>query len=433
MLYTLSANNKEFINIATRAFNLVDPRLVNHGNRVSHIVYQLLQADGTYTSLEARNLLITASLHDIGAYKTEEIDRMVEFETKNIWNHSIYGYLFFKFFTPFEHLAPAILFHHTPWDRLIAINGIPEQIKKSAQLINAADRADIYFENAARSSEKGFLLYLEEQQDKKYSREIVELFKRIDMASFMHLYEKGQKGGFGEGTPDTYSKFLEDIPFTEEEKDSILKMLIYAIDFRSPHTVTHTITTTAISLELASLMCDREDDINDVVCGALLHDLGKIGIPVEILEFPGKLSPQAMKVMKTHVDLTEHIVGNSVSPVVRDIALRHHEKLDGSGYPRRLKGEALDRKQRIVAVADIVSALTGTRSYKEAFAKEKTLSILTDMSSGGTIDDTVVELLVDNYDAIMETVRKNTASILEIYNQMQGQYQELLGKLKNYI
>ena len=78
----------------------------------------------------------------------------------------------------------------------------------------------------------------------------------------------------------------------------------------------------------------------------MLHDLGKIGIPSEILEFPGKLSPQAMNVMRTHVDLTEIILGDSVTRKVKDIALRHHEKLDGSGYPRGLKGMRSDGSQR---------------------------------------------------------------------------------------
>ena len=93
--YSLPVGNKDLINIARRAFNLVDPRLIGHGARVSYLVFQMLKEDGTYTPSEMRNLLILAALHDIGAYKTEEIDRMVEFETKEVWNHSIYGYLFF--------------------------------------------------------------------------------------------------------------------------------------------------------------------------------------------------------------------------------------------------------------------------------------------------------------------------------------------------
>lgn len=138
----------------------------------------------------------------------------------------------------------------------------------------------------------------------------------------------------------------------------------------------------------------------------MLHDLGKIGIPSEILEFPGKLSPQAMNVMRTHVDLTEIILGDSVTRKVKDIALRHHEKLDGSGYPRGLKGCDLTIPQRIVAIADIVSALTGTRSYKDSFPKEKTSSILNDMAERGLIDSVIVERIVENYDVIMGAVRE---------------------------
>ena len=73
-----------------------------------------------------RNLLILASLHDIGAYKTEEIDRMVEFETKEVWNHSIYGYLFFHYFTPFEYWDSVVLYHHMPWNRLRKQKDVPE-------------------------------------------------------------------------------------------------------------------------------------------------------------------------------------------------------------------------------------------------------------------------------------------------------------------
>ena len=172
-------------------------------------------------------------------------------------------------------------------------------------------------------------------------------------------------------------------------------------------------------------------EIGDVICAAMLHDLGKIGIPVEILEFPGKLSPQAMRVMRTHVDLTEHILGTNVSARVRDIALRHHEKLDGSGYPRGLNAESLDMPQRIVAVADIISALTGTRSYKDAFSKEKTVFILEDMAEKGLIDSVIVSMFVENYDTIMGAVRQRSQPILDKYHEMQRQYQVLERRMED--
>lgn len=96
--YILPVSNKDIVNIAKRAFNLVDPRLMGHGERVANIMFQIMEAEGGYTPVQMRNLLTLAVLHDIGAYKTEEIDHMVEFETKHVWNHSIYGYLFLNYF-----------------------------------------------------------------------------------------------------------------------------------------------------------------------------------------------------------------------------------------------------------------------------------------------------------------------------------------------
>ena len=95
----------------------------------------------------------------------------------------------------------------------------------------------------------------------------------------------------------------------------------------------------------------------------MFHDLGKIGIPLEILENPGRLTLEDMAVMKTHVEKTAVILNGWVSEEIRDLALRHHEKLNGTGYPDGLSASQLTLPQRILAVADIFSALTGERSY----------------------------------------------------------------------
>ena len=433
--YTLPVSNKNIVEIVKRAFNMVDKRLIGHGSRVSYIVFQMLKAADKYSSREVRDLLILAALHDIGAYKTDEIDRMVEFETNHVWNHSIYGYMFFKYFTPFEKSAPVILFHHTPWEKLKGIDKIAGPLKLSAQLINLADRFDIYLEQAKEyRCYQTFSRHIEGCCPDRYCPEAVALFNKADF-SFLFRETSGESAGtlLNDILETEFDKVLEDVPFTEDERNSLLRMMTYAIDFRSPHTVTHTITTTVISSELARIFTGSGPEVNDIICGAMLHDLGKIGIPSEILEFPGKLSPQAMNVMRTHVDLTEIILGDSVTRKVKDIALRHHEKLDGSGYPRGLKGCDLTVPQRIVAIADIVSALTGTRSYKDSFPKEKTCSILNDMAERGLIDSVIVERIVENYDVIMGAVREKATPILEIYQEMQTGYLELLKQLTAYM
>ena len=116
--YILPVSYKDIVNIAKRAFNLVNPRLMGHGERVANIMFQIMEAEGGYTPAQMRNLLTLAVLHDIGAYKTEEIDHMVEFETKNVWNHSIYGYLFLNYFSLFKELSRVVLFRHSSWKQL---------------------------------------------------------------------------------------------------------------------------------------------------------------------------------------------------------------------------------------------------------------------------------------------------------------------------
>ena len=364
--YTLPVSNKNIVEIVKRAFNMVDKRLIGHGSRVSYIVFQMLKAADKYSSREVRDLLILAALHDIGAYKTDEIDRMVEFGTNHVWNHSIYGYMFFKYFTPFEKSAPVILFHHTPWEKLKGIDKIAGPLKLSAQLINLADRFDIYLEQAKEyRCYQTFSRYIEGCCPDRYCPEAVALFNKADF-SFLFRETSGESAGtlLNDILETEFDKVLEDVPFTEDERNSLLRMMTYAIDFRSPHTVTHTITTTVISSELE---------------------------------------------------------------------LRHHEKLDGSGYPRGLKGCDLTVPQRIVAIADIVSALTGTRSYKDSFPKEKTCSILNDMAERGLIDSVIVERIVENYDVIMGAVREKATPILEIYQEMQTGYLELLKQLTAYM
>ena len=133
--YILPVSNKDIVNIAKRAFNLVDPRLMGHGERVANIMFQIMEAEGGYTPVQMRNLLTLAVLHDIGAYKTEEIDHMVEFETKHVWNHSIYGYLFLNYFSLFKELSRVVLFHHSSWKQLEQMDDVPGHVKKAAQLL----------------------------------------------------------------------------------------------------------------------------------------------------------------------------------------------------------------------------------------------------------------------------------------------------------
>lgn len=415
--YTNYIDNKGMIGIIRRTCNYVDARLVDHGFRVARMVSRLLERMGTCDTATARDISILAMFHDIGAYKTEEINRMLEFETCNVQEHSVYGYLFIKYFTPLTRLAPAVLFHHTPWCILENMEEVSEENKTVAQLLNITDRADVFMEKEGGSF-PDFLRQMQTDGGKKYCPRIAKLLMGADFAETMPIQEEGE---------EEFWERIWNYPFTREEIQKYLNMVIYTIDFRSRHTVTHTMTTTSISYELAKRMGVTGQDLSDIYFGALLHDLGKIGIPVEILEFPGKLSPQAMRIMRTHVELTGRILGQDVEEKIRKIALRHHEKLDGSGYPKGIPGAELTMGERIVAVADIVSALAGTRSYKEAFPKERILSIMETMKADGLIDRDAVDKIASDFDEIMEETAGRCQPILDMYHGIQAEYLQIEG------
>lgn len=140
------------------------------------------------------------------------------------------------------------------------------------------------------------------------------------------------------------------------------------------------------------------DDLRAVYWAGLLHDLGKIGIPERILQKPGRLTEEETRTMRRHSDVGANLL-LSVSPELRTIAegiRSHHERWDGTGYPRGLSGEHIPRVGRIVSVVDVFEALTCKRPYRDPQPVQEVLAFLRDRS-GWWFDPTLVQLLEDLY------------------------------------
>ncbi|MCA1765691.1 MAG: HD domain-containing protein [Desulfobulbaceae bacterium] len=134
-----------------------------------------------------------------------------------------------------------------------------------------------------------------------------------------------------------------------------------------------------------------------------LHDVGKIGIPDQILLKPGRLTPEEFKVIETHCEIGHRILGESSSKLLKtgaDIALNHHEKVDGSGYPRGLSGDNIPIVGRIAAICDVFDALTFDRVYKKAFSIEKSIGILK-AGRGSHFDARLLDLFLEALDEIL--------------------------------
>jgi len=136
----------------------------------------------------------------------------------------------------------------------------------------------------------------------------------------------------------------------------------------------------------------RNDELTTLSTGGLLHDVGKMVTPQDILNKPSKLEGNDWEIMKSHVDHTKDILDRTpnVNAGIRVVALQHHEKLDGSGYPLGLGGDDLSELARMSAIVDIFSALTDERAYKPAFPPEKAFAILADL--GDKLDQSLVKV-----------------------------------------
>lgn len=414
-------NSKNVINIIRRTLNLIDKRLINHGERVSYILYKMLSCEKLYSREDILNFTVTGLLHDIGAYKNEELDNMVQFETKEIWGHSIYGYLFLKYLSPIQKSAEIVLYHHLDYTKLKKLSCAYMAI---ASYLNLADRIDVYYMASEKIDIQDFKL---KYGDTKFSMDALELYDKAE--KHYHIIEHIRDSSYLEELNQLY----QDMDFTHKEIEQFLTMLIYSIDFRSEFTVMHTITTVSISDEIGRLMNLSEDEKRSLHYGALLHDIGKISTPINILEAPRKLSEEEMSIMRNHVRMSEYILKDYINEDVLEIAIRHHEKLDGSGYHRGLIENQLTLPQKILAVADIISALCGKRSYKDSFPKEKIFEIISKDKAAGKLCPDTVDCVLSHFDEIMDNVLKNTSEPLKIYSDIKLKYNNHYLKLTELI
>jgi PAS domain S-box-containing protein/putative nucleotidyltransferase with HDIG domain len=169
-----------------------------------------------------------------------------------------------------------------------------------------------------------------------------------------------------------------------------------AMDLRDKETEGHTLRVTGMTMELAGLFGITDEDLVSIRCGALLHDIGKMGVPDVILLKPTTLTDEEWVIMKKHPTLAFEML----SPIhylksAIDIPYCHHEKWDGTGYPRGLKGEQIPLPARIFTIIDVWDALTSDRPYRNAWSKEKALDYLKS-EAGKTFDPQIVKVCLDS-------------------------------------
>jgi len=406
---------ESLLDIIVDSLNRMDERLTGHGERVAYGMLHLLRDDSRFSHDDVCKLTWLMLLHDIGNFQPSPIDDLIQRETDTTFSHGRYGYFFLKRFSPFPELAPIVLYHHTGRAEIEAstMDNRLQWVAKCLQVMDQVDLNHIQHPNASTEQLVRFLSCLSTTRfDSEAIAAVGRFLERVPMYTPACL----------QTVHNTLLDFLHQMEVTAAEKDLLLKLLVRSIDFRSHYTALHCSIVVRVSELLATACGLTKTEQQAVYLGALLHDLGKIAIPVSVLESPGKLEGQRWQIMQSHVTITEEILRGRVEDAVLQIAIRHHETLSGSGYPYGLSGDDLTLPQRIVAVADIVSALSEERSYKKSFPVDKVLTILESMCDQGKICPHVVAAFRVQKELIYQTVQYTMQAVEAEYNDIYRAY-----------
>lgn len=184
----------------------------------------------------------------------------------------------------------------------------------------------------------------------------------------------------------------------------VVRRLGRAAEYRDNETGLHIIRMSKISALLAKSLGWSDKKVELMLNASPMHDIGKIGIPDHILLKPGKFEPDEWTIMQTHAAIGAELLANDESDLLclaHEIALTHHEKWNGKGYPQGLSGEAIPQSGRIAAISDVFDALTSVRPYKKAWTVEAAVKLINE-ESGQHFDPEVVEHFMANLSTITE-------------------------------
>jgi putative two-component system response regulator len=187
----------------------------------------------------------------------------------------------------------------------------------------------------------------------------------------------------------------EDKALTDSQEETVIRLAV-AAEWRDPETGQHLERMSQHAARLATLAGMPADWVERLRIASQMHDIGKIGLPDAVLLKPGPLTDDERKIMQQHAEIGFKMLNDSESPLLQlgsIIALTHHERYDGTGYPNGLVGKSIPLEGRIVAIADVYDALRSVRPYKPSFSLEDSLEILRE-SRGTHLDPELLDIFI---------------------------------------
>lgn len=391
----------------SRALDLLHPAIGEHHLRVAYLCASIAEHAG-FRSNEIQEIIIAGALHDIVAVCKPHSHSLLErvlsrndddmADGECIHEHAEEGYHVLREFPPFAQAAAIIRFHHVDWNFGKGEFQGRLPIPLASHILRLADRlAVLPTDDCLILCQKDHIRQsIQAGTGSLFCPELVKIFEDISVKEsfWLDLVSKHKekilsRRFFGETS----------IRLRMDSLYGLAKVYARIIDYRSAYTASHSSRVASASELLADRLGLPAHTVRLVGIAGYLHDIGKLAVPVALLDKPGKLTAEEMLLIRQHPYYTHQIL--SPVPGLETIgmwAAFHHERLDGAGYPFRPRHIPLEA--RIVAVADVFTAITEDRPYRTGMSREDSLGILNKMVSEGALDGDIVSLLPAIYEDI---------------------------------
>jgi HD-GYP domain-containing protein (c-di-GMP phosphodiesterase class II) len=398
-MQTFNINPVSLMRSMTMALDLAVDGVGRHQQRVAFICLHIAEEIGMQTP-GMQVLLAAALMHDVGAASQhDERRRIASPDTErsrgeDFFAHAEKGYLLLRGSRCFDRAALPVRCHHDNWQGGNPSGFSGDGIPLAARIIHLADRVEIRIRNDSQTlcQKEEIQEHIKNYRGIRFDPDLVDAFLACsDKESFWldiinHSYTK-----------DFYNRLdWGRTPFTGEDMLHVAELYATLIDRMSPFTGTHSRSVAEVAVFLAGQRGFCNHELYLMKIAGLLHDLGKLSVPNEILEKPGPLDPAERLIMRQHTYYTCRILEQTDElKNIAGWAAWHHETLDGRGYPFKIHGDAIPLAARIMAVADIFVALAEKRPYREQMELESISRILRGMAGQNKISADVVASLLD--------------------------------------
>jgi len=413
----LRVNFFDMVASIARVIDMMSPDVGNHHLQVAYLAYRLGE-ELQLSDDKKFDLFIAGALHDIGAFSLQDRLDLLEFEDTKPGEHSMAGSLILETFTPFSGIARLIKFHHVHWKNGEGAFQNGESVPNESHMIHLADRVAVKISRKAPvlSQVQGICRAILEHKGDVFVPEYVDAL--INMANREHIWLDLMSESMEAILKQTVLYRTKEL--TIEEMVDFSRLVCRLIDFKSKFTATHSSGVAAVAIELSRLSGFSKHERQLIEIAAYLHDLGKLAIPSEILDKQDKLTDNEWFIMRSHVYHTYRVLEPfEILRVAGSWGALHQERLNGTGYPFGLTSDELPLGARIMAVADVFTALTEDRPYRKGMDSKNTKAVLRSMVDAGELDNNLVHVVFKHYAKMNDMRDSAQKEAIRDYNAFQ--------------